>query len=68
MQIKIFLERENKTQKVNLKAGAKIADLLKQLKINKEEVITIINNEIVTENEKIKEKDNVKFLSVISGG
>lgn len=68
MKIKVFLERENKEQIVKLNPKASVADLMKQLEVNAEEVITVINNEIATKDTKLKEKDNVKFLAVISGG
>jgi len=62
---KVFIERENK--KVNIKAKD-IDEIIKKLNINKEEVIIVKNNELTSKNEKLKEKDEVKFLSVISGG
>ena len=38
------------------------------MKVNLEEVIIIKNDELVTEESEIKDKDQIKFLSVISGG
>jgi len=63
--VKVFIEKENK--KINTKA-TDIDSLMKKLNINKEEVITIKNNELTPKNEKLKDTDEVKFLSVISGG
>lgn len=68
MQIKVFLERQNKEKKVELKKAITIAELMKKLEINPSEVIPVRNNEVVTESSKIKDKDEIKFLSVISGG
>ena len=62
---KIFIERQNKT--VNVKA-LKMEEVLEKLNINPEEVLTVKNNELVTLDTKITEKDTIKLLSVISGG
>jgi len=67
MNITIFQERENITKKVLLK-GATVKDLLCQLKINLEAVIVVKNNEVITEDEILKDKDKLELLSVISGG
>ncbi len=63
--VKVLIERENK--KVNIKAKD-IDEIIKKLNINKEEVIIVKNDELTPNNVKLKEKDEVKFLSVISGG
>ena len=67
MNITVFQERENITQKVSLK-GHTVKDLLHQLKINAEAVIVVKNNEVITEDEILKDKDKLELLSVISGG
>ena len=63
--VKVFIERENKN--VNTKAKD-IEELIKKLNIIKEEIIVVKNNELTPRNEKLKDSDEVKFLSVISGG
>jgi len=63
--VKVFIERQNK--KMNVKAKD-IDGLIKNLNINKEEVIIVKNNQLTPRNEKLKDNDEVKFLSVISGG
>ena len=63
--MKIFIERENKT--VNLKVKT-VKEILNKLKINPETVLTVVNDELVVEDKKLSDKDQVKILSVISGG
>jgi len=63
--VKVFIERQNK--KMNVKAKD-IDGLIKNLNINKEEVIIVKNNQLTPRNEKLKDNDEIKFLSVISGG
>ncbi len=63
--VKVFIERENK--KINVKAKD-IDEIMKKFKINKEEVIIVKNNQLTPRNEKLKDSDEIKFLSVISGG
>ena len=68
MKINVFIEREKKHTIVNLKQDSTIADLLKTLKINTTTVLTARNDELTTLDTKLKEKDDIKILSVISGG
>ena len=68
MKLKVFYDRENKDKTVNLKEKSTVKDLLEQLKINPVTVIVSKNNTVVTEDENIEEKDDIKILSVISGG
>ena len=63
--MKVFIERENKTVSVKSKT---VHELLKKLKINPETVLTVVNDELVTENKSLSDKDSVKILSVVSGG
>ena len=62
---KVFIERENRN--VNVKAK-NVSELLKNLKINKEVVLVVKNGVLVTEEEKLNEKDKIELISVISGG
>jgi len=63
--VKVFVEKENK--RINLRAKD-IDEIMKKLNINKEEVIIVKNNELTPRNERLKNSDELKFLSVISGG
>lgn len=63
--VKVFIERENKTKNIN---ASNIKSLLENLRINPETVLIVKNNELTTTNSKLNPKDNIKLLSVISGG
>lgn len=65
MKIKAYNERENKL--IEMEAN-NIKDIAEKMNISLKEVIVIKNNELVTEDSKIKDNDELKFLSVISGG
>ena len=65
-RMEIFIESENK--KKSIRFSGSVSQLLLQLKINPETVIVARNNELVTEDEKLADSDEVKLLSVISGG
>lgn len=67
MELTVFNERDNSTQKVNF-SGRTVGELLKQLKINPEVVIVTRNDEVITESEKLSDKDRLELLSVVSGG
>jgi sulfur carrier protein ThiS len=62
----IFIEKKNK--KLIKKFNGKARLLLKELKINSEEVLIVKNNMLITLEDTITDKDNIKILSVISGG
>jgi len=66
--MEIFLEKENKTITKNLSSSIKIIELLDELQINKESIIIVKNNNIALEDETINNEDNIKILSVVSGG
>jgi len=68
MQLKVFYDRENKEKTIELGNNISVSDLLKKMNINPVTVIVSRNNNIILEDEKLKDKDDVKIISVISGG
>ena len=64
--MKLYIELEGKT--VSLKFSGTSRQLLKKLKINPQTVLVSRNNELITDDEKLSDKDEIKILSVISGG
>ncbi len=67
MKITVENEREKSTDVVTLE-GSSVSELLRHLQINPETVLVVRENEVLTEDEALKDKDSVKILSVISGG
>ena len=63
--MKVYIEKTNQTEEVNV---ANVKELLSLLKINPTTVIVTINDKLVEESKELNRKDNVKILSVISGG
>ena len=68
INVSVFIDRENKNKKLGLDSSSIVADLLKELKINPVTVIVSRNNELILEDEKLKNNDEIGILSVISGG
>jgi thiamine biosynthesis protein ThiS len=66
LRMKVFIENQNKTK--SLKFTGNILQLLKKLKINPEEVVVACNNNIVTNDYELSDSDDIKILSVVSGG
>jgi sulfur carrier protein ThiS len=64
--MRIFIEKTNETKEFTFAGTGK--DLLTTLNINPETILLVKNNTIVTEDESFEDKDDVKLLSVISGG
>lgn len=68
INVNVFIDRENKNANLELGNTSSVADLLKELKINPVTVIVSRNNELILEDEKLNDNDEIKILSVISGG
>ena len=64
--MKVFIERENLNK--NFKFNGKVSKLLEKLKLNPSAVLVARNSGLVTEDDELKDNDEVKILSVISGG
>ena len=64
--MKIFIEKENKT--VEEPVPENCTALLAKLNILPTTVIIVKNNKVVLPDEKLSESDDVKILSVVSGG
>jgi thiamine biosynthesis protein ThiS len=68
INVNVFIDRENKNTKLELDTNSVVSDLLKKLNINPVTVIVSRNNELILEEEELNDNDEVKILSVISGG
>jgi len=63
--MKVFIEKENKQLELTAKTGTQ---LLNELGINPTTVLLVKNNEVTLPEENLSETDNIKILSVVSGG
>lgn len=63
--MKIYYDKDKRYFEEKAKT---ITELLSKLKINPDTVIISVNNELVTGDYKIQETDDIKILSVVSGG
>ena len=68
MKIKVFYDKENKEKTIELDKDSLIKDLLIKMKINPVTVIVSKNNNVIVEDKKLKDKDKIRLISVISGG
>lgn len=64
--MKIYIEKDDKL--LELKKNMTGLELLKELNINPNTVIIVRNNEVILSEEKLSETDDVKIISVVSGG
>ena len=60
-----IIDTENK--KIEIKAKS-IKEIIEKLNINLDEVIIIKNKNVITEDVKISNNDEIRFISVISKG
>tara|TARA_Y100000310_G_scaffold345268_1_gene463277 strand:- start:31172 stop:31378 length:207 start_codon:yes stop_codon:yes gene_type:complete len=68
MLLDVFVDKENKNLKVELEENSVVSSLLEKMEINPVTVIVAKNGEVVTRGEILKSGDEVKILSVLSGG
>jgi sulfur carrier protein ThiS len=65
MKINVFIDRIGKTKSLDVK---NLKEIFKILEISSDEYIIVRNDELITEDTELKEKDKLKLLSVVSGG
>ncbi len=63
--MKVFIERTKRTVDAN---PGLVIDVLKELDLSPDDVLVTKNGELVTEDEPLGDSDDVKVLSVVSGG
>ena len=68
INVKVFIDRNNSNKIIEFNNNITVSDLLKKLNINPVTVIVTRNNELILEDEKLNNNDEIKILSVISGG
>ena len=68
MRISVFFDRENMEKTIEIGKNSSVKDLLADMKINPVTVIVSRDNNIITEDEKVNDKDKIRLFSVISGG
>ncbi len=64
--MKVYDEKNEKW--INVKFEGKVKDLMVKLKLNSENYLIVKGDEAITEEDKVKDSDEIKLLSVISGG
>ncbi len=64
----VTIEYEGKMKKVVAKRGMLIRDALSEADVNPETVIVKRDGEIVPDEEKVKDKDKLIALRIVSGG
>ena len=68
IQVNVFIDKKNKNATFELDKSSSVLELLNKLKLNPVTVIVSRNNELIMEDEKLNDNDEIKILSVISGG
>ncbi|MBI5390483.1 MoaD/ThiS family protein [Candidatus Woesearchaeota archaeon] len=64
--MKVFVEKDNQQLEIQKPCTGK--ELLKELGINASTVLLIKNGDVVLEDEDLSIEDDIRILSVISGG
>ncbi len=64
--MKVFIERQKKN--IELKFCGTVSELLDEIKMNPEAVLVVRSGELLTSDRDVTDSDEIKLLSVISGG
>jgi thiamine biosynthesis protein ThiS len=51
-----------------LKKDCRVSDLLEEIGVNREAVVTVVNGEITIEEKEIADGDEIRLISAVSGG
>ena len=65
--IKVKYNYTNKTYTIN-KKKAKVKDILRELNILSTTVIVKKNNKIITEEDEVKDEEEIEVIRIVSGG
>lgn len=68
INVRVYVDRNDLNKVIELSNGSMVLDLLKELKINPVTVIVSRNNELILEDDILNDNDEIRILSVISGG
>jgi sulfur carrier protein ThiS len=68
--MKVYIEKDDKSLEIKVGKTKKITgkQLLEELKINSSTIILVKNNEVILDDEVLENTDEIKILSVVSGG
>ncbi|MEK6968019.1 MAG: MoaD/ThiS family protein [Nanoarchaeota archaeon] len=64
--MKVHIERQNKN--IEVKFSGSVKDLLEKISVNPEAVLVVRDSELLTLDRDVSDNDEIKLLSVISGG
>lgn len=64
--MQVYIEREKRTESLDFSGKAR--DLLTKLEINPETIVITRNGNLITEDDKVEKGDEIKIISVVSGG
>ena len=66
MKVNVFYDKEDRKETIEVDGTVK--DLLKKMNINETTVIVARDDQIILSDSPLKENDDIKILSVVSGG
>jgi len=66
--MKVYVEKESKYRSMSARVAGTVEELLDKLEINPSTVLVVRNGHLVTESVKLKDSDEIKIISVVSGG
>ncbi len=64
----VTVKLEGKVKSVNVGEGATVKDVMEKLGLLLDEYVPVLNGEVVTELDAVKEGDRLEFVRVWSGG
>ena len=68
VRVRVKLVRRDEEFELEVEKGSKVEDVLRRLGLNPGEYVTVLNGEVVPEDETIDEPAELKLVPVVSGG
>ena len=68
MIISVYIDEKDESKSVEIEENAKVSELLKKLNINPVTVIVTRGDNLLMSEENLKDNEELKILSVVSGG
>lgn len=66
--MKIFIIFQGKKNEMDLPKDARVIDAIKKFGVNPETILVKRGDEILLEDEKLKNNDEIEFIKIVSGG
>ena len=66
--VEVFTEQKNTVEKISLVSDSTIEDLLRKMNLLRDEYVVLVEGQVLTELERLKDGDHIHLIRASSGG